>query len=231
MPGVKKEMASTVCGRLSWFQRMIDAWQGFCGMRCHRNEPGGVSIGHAPRLHDVRHLIRFRKRNWMPFSVGLLRTAGAAGLAIVIGWGAATDLRAEAVILTVTGSIDAVNNPAEYTEAQFQALSWHELRTTTVVTDGVRVFEGLLLRDLLAALGATGDMVTATARNDYSVDIPFDDFIRFDVMLARRMDGEMLSPRDKGPLWIVYPRDDHAELQDIRYDYRWVWQLTRLHVQ
>jgi hypothetical protein len=45
------------------------------------------------------------------------------------------------------------------------------------------------------------------------------------------MDGQTLSRDDKGPLWIVYPRDDHEALQDIRYDYRWVWQLYQLDVQ
>lgn len=27
------------------------------------------------------------------------------------------------------------------------------------------------------------------------------------------------------------PRDDHAELQDLRYDYRWVWQLDHLEIR
>ena len=38
-------------------------------------------------------------------------------------------------------------------------------------------------------------------------------------------------PDDKGPFWIVYPRDQHEVLQDIRYDYRWVWQLDSLQVK
>ena len=57
------------------------------------------------------------------------------------------------------------------------------------------------------------------------------DFERFDVLVATHMDGERLLPSDKGPLWIVYPRDAHTELQDIRYDYRWVWQLVELEVR
>ncbi|MCI2394477.1 hypothetical protein [Aliiroseovarius sediminis] len=45
------------------------------------------------------------------------------------------------------------------------------------------------------------------------------------------MDDKALERSDKGPLWIVYPRDAHKELQDIRYDYRWVWQLSELAVK
>lgn len=73
--------------------------------------------------------------------------------------------------------------------------------------------------------------MTAIALNDYAVDIPTADFYAYDVLVAYRMDGATLNRNDKGPLWIVYPRDDHAALQDIRYDYRWVWQLYRLDVQ
>lgn len=105
------------------------------------------------------------------------------------------------------------------------------METTTVVTDGVKRFDGFLMRDLLAYVGADGGTVTAIALNDYVIDIPMEDFSRFDVLVATSMDGTRLLPSDKGPLWIVYPRDDHQELQDIRYDYRWVWQLIELDVR
>jgi hypothetical protein len=137
------------------------------------------------------------------------------------------------VVLRVTGNIEQVNAPdeARLDRRLIEALPQHKLETTTVVTDGVNVFEGFLVRDLLEALGAHGETVTATALNDYVIDIPYSDFERFDVLAAHSMDGERLTPQDKGPLWIVYPRDDHTELQDIRYDYRWVWQLVRLDIQ
>jgi hypothetical protein len=112
-----------------------------------------------------------------------------------------------------------------------QALPAHRLETSTVVTDGVQSFDGVLMRDLLAAAGAQGGSVTARALNDYAIEIPMSDFHDYDVVLALRMGGEDLTARDKGPLWIVYPRDDHAALQDIRYDYRWVWQLIHVEVQ
>lgn len=97
--------------------------------------------------------------------------------------------------------------------------------------DGAQRFEGFLLRDLLGGLGAKGLTIRASALNDYSVDIPLADIEKFDVIVAHSMNGSPLSLRDKGPLWIVYPRDQHPELQDIRYDYRWVWQLKALEVE
>ncbi|MCA0138654.1 molybdopterin-dependent oxidoreductase [Pseudosulfitobacter pseudonitzschiae] len=137
------------------------------------------------------------------------------------------------VVLTVSGNISKTNrgNLAVFDDDMLGALPRIHLETTTVVTDGVKRFDGFLMRDLLAYVGADGGTVTAIALNDYVIDIPMEDFSRFDVLVATSMDGTRLLPSDKGPLWIVYPRDDHQELQDIRYDYRWVWQLIELDVR
>lgn len=137
------------------------------------------------------------------------------------------------VILTISGQIMRTNGDgmAVFDEAMLASLPPTALQTTTVVTDGVKQFDGFLMRDLLTLIGAKGETVTATALNDYIIDIPIVDFERFDVLVATHMDGQRLLPSDLGPLWIVYPRDDHAELQDIRYDYRWIWQLVRLDVE
>ncbi|MFC4352976.1 molybdopterin-dependent oxidoreductase [Fodinicurvata halophila] len=169
------------------------------------------------------------------------RTPGALVLLLALGLygppAVAEDARLVApegeVLLTITGNIEATNDgdTALFDRAMLRALPERTLETGTVVTDGVNRFEGVLMRDLLERVGAEGEVVTARALNDYVIDIPMADFQNFDVLVATRMDGERLSPRDKGPLWIVYPRDDHGELQDIRYDYRWVWQLLQLDVK
>lgn len=115
---------------------------------------------------------------------------------------------------------------------EIMALPVHELSTNTAVTEGVQHFEGPLMRDVLALLRPEGgEVVTLSALNGYEIDIPMEDFHRFDVILAWRMNGQTLHPRDKGPYWIVYPRDQHQELQDIRYDTRWVWQLNRIEIR
>lgn len=124
-----------------------------------------------------------------------------------------------------------MDGAALFDMAMLRALPSAALETSTAVTDGVRRFDGFLMRDLLELVGATGSTVTASALNEYVIEFAADEFERFDVLVAYEMDGEALLPSDKGPLWIVYPRDQHAELQDIRYDYRWVWQLMRLDVK
>lgn len=137
------------------------------------------------------------------------------------------------VVLEVTGSITRFNavNRALFDLDMLRSLPSASVETHTSVTDGVKRFEGFLLRDFLSGLGARGDKVVASALNDYVIEIPMEDLRKFDVIVAHSMDGKPLSPSNKGPLWIVYPRDDHPELQDIRYDYRWVWQLNSLKVK
>lgn len=132
-------------------------------------------------------------------------------------------------LLRITGQI--AKAPVTLSLADLKAMPVATLETGTVVTDGIHRFTGVLMRDLLENLEAEGDIVTATALNDYIVDIPMSDLEDFDVILAYAIDGAPLDRADKGPLWIVYPRDDHTDLQDIRYDYRWVWQLSGLDIR
>ena len=139
------------------------------------------------------------------------------------------------IILTVDGLITQTNTntQAQFDLAMIQSLPVSTIYTSTVVTDGVKRFDGVLVRDLFALIGLSTQarQVEASALNDYLVSIPLADFYDYDVLLATHMDGVALKPLDKGPLWIVYPRDSQRKLQDIRYDYRWVWQLKSLHIR
>lgn len=168
-------------------------------------------------------------------AIGIVGAALAAGLAVFSAAAQEAALPAPQgeVVLRIAGAISRTNAGAEahFDREMIVALPPAVLETTTAVTDGVNVFEGVLMRDLLAAAGAEGEVVLATALNEYAIDIPMEDFELYDVVAALYMDGEQLLPRDKGPIWIVYPRDDFDVLQDIRYDYRWVWQLERLEVR
>lgn len=136
-------------------------------------------------------------------------------------------------VLIISGAIQHTNHGSEahFDRAMIEQLPRHTLTTSTSVTDGVSRFDGPLMRDVLQYVGAKGSVVRASALNRYVVDIPIADFSDYNVVLAMAMDGEQLELTDKGPFWIVYPRDQSRKLQDIRYDYRWVWQLHRLEVR
>ncbi len=138
------------------------------------------------------------------------------------------------VILTVSGNIGVSNSEdgsAVFDRDMFNALGKTEIQTSTPWTDGVQTFSGVLARDVMERVGAEGSVVVASALNDYKVEVPMEDFQQYDVLLATEMNGEEMQVSDKGPIWIVYPRDGIPELQDRRLHDRWVWQLKALQVQ
>lgn len=125
---------------------------------------------------------------------------------------------------------------AQFSDADLRELDLIEIQTSSDWTNGRRVFMGPRIRDVIAVFDDTFELksdgtVKAVAVNDYAVEIPTLDFKRYDVILALEMDGVRLTLRDKGPLWIVYPRDDHPELVDPMVNARWVWQLERLELK
>lgn len=133
-------------------------------------------------------------------------------------------------VLTVTGDIAVTN---EEGKAVFDTSMWAELprarvETSTTWTDGVVVFEGVLLRDVIERVGGAGSTIVAKAINDYSAELPTADASRYRVLLADTQDGKPLTVRTKGPLWIVYPRDQHSELASEAHNSKWVWQLTEI---
>ncbi len=137
------------------------------------------------------------------------------------------------VILEVSGKIANTNAPnrTRFDLKALEGLGITKITTSTPWTEGKKVFEGVRIRDLLQAVGADGATITPVALNDYKLDIPREDFDKYPVILAYRMDGEELRVRDKGPLWIVYPRDDFPELDNRLIRSRWVWQVKELMVR
>jgi hypothetical protein len=137
------------------------------------------------------------------------------------------------VILTVTGEIAATNAgaAAEFDRAMLEDLGAAVVETRTIWTEGVQTFVGVPLDSLLAAVGATGATLRASAINDYAVEIPASDAVEDGPIVAYLRNGAPMSVRDKGPLWIVYPFDSAPEYQSELIYSRSIWQLDRIEVQ
>ncbi len=173
---------------------------------------------------------------------GILIAGAVLGLVLMLSAAAADRASAAAppqpqptgeVILTVTGAAHgrAAAVAWSFDRPMLEALGIVEVRTRTTWTDGVGVFRGVLVSALLDHVGVRGEMAHAVALNDYEVKIPTQDFYRYPVVLAFEMNGETLTPRDKGPLWIVYPRDDYKELDGLDTDRKMIWQLVELQIR
>ena len=87
------------------------------------------------------------------------------------------------------------------------------------------------IKALMKQVGASGTTIQALALNDYSTDIPIEDFNRYDVILALKRDGEYMPVRDKGPLFVVYPYDSDPELRSQKFYSRSAWQVKALVVK
>jgi hypothetical protein len=157
------------------------------------------------------------------------------GAALCLGWTSTWALERPAgpVVLTISGRVGQPNagSRAEFDMAMLETLPQHSFVTRTPWYTSPRKFTGPLLRDVLAACGASGSNLRAAALNDYHVDLPFDDAQRHDVLLARLLDDKPMAVRDKGPLFIIYPFDSSAELRNTVYYSRSAWQLKSIDVQ
>ena len=148
---------------------------------------------------------------------------------------AAADLAQPAgkVILTVSGNIANTNagDEAHFDRAMLEALGVDELTIETAWTDGRPTFSGVQGKKILDAVGASGDTVVARAINDYQVEIPASELLAYPVLFAMKQDGRYMRVRDKGPIWIIYPRETYPELDTEEYKDRWIWQLESIHIK
>lgn len=137
------------------------------------------------------------------------------------------------VILTVGGNISQANtgHSARFDRQMLAQLPQHTLTTQTPWTEEAHVYEGVLLRDLLQYLGASGQYVTALALNEYQSDIKMDLIHSYPILLAMKDNGTQMRVRDKGPLWIIFPLSEYPELNIPSHYEKMVWQLNALEVQ
>src|SRR5690606_35702292 len=68
------------------------------------------------------------------------------------------------------------------------------------------------------------------AMDNYGAEIPVAEIEKYQVLLALKANGRWLGLGDRGPAWVVYPRDQHPELQ-AQDDAKWVWSAIRIDVE
>jgi hypothetical protein len=178
------------------------------------------------RLKDMKELAVFVSFGKTVLSLilalGIARSADAADIAVPTG----------APILTISGDITTPNvGDALVFDAQtFAALGSVTIETSTIWTEGVHTFEGVPLKTLVELVGVESGQLLASAINDYTVEVPVSEAVENGPIVAYLFNGEPMSVRDKGPLWIIYPYDQNAEYRsEVTYT-RSIWQLDRIEV-
>ena len=135
-------------------------------------------------------------------------------------------------LLTVSGRIGRVNNETtgtfDFSEPDFLKLATTSITTGTPWTP-TSVFVGPLLVDVMQAAGVTSGTLTFKTLDDYSAPIPWEDLVRYGVILAHSQDGQRLNNKRWGPLWTIYPRDQNpAALRGPIAESRFIWQVDRI---
>jgi hypothetical protein len=139
----------------------------------------------------------------------------------------------EKPVLTISGKIADTNRDgsAVFDRAMLEGLGMTSFVTATPWYKEPVKFEGVTLDRLMSAVGASGDRLVIIALNDYSAELPLADARKYKVILALKRDGEYLSVRDKGPLFIVYDFDSDPDLRNQKFYARSVWQIARIEVR
>lgn len=134
---------------------------------------------------------------------------------------------ADDTILTVTGrhAQTGAEVTIDLSLAEIAAMESSVLETTTIWTSGEIAFRGVLLQDLFRFLDLELPLrVRCTALNEYRIEIPLSDTRETTVLVAYQQDGSYMRVRDKGPLWIIYPRESGI----INAADRMIWQLRHM---
>lgn len=156
----------------------------------------------------------------------------AAAIALFLGsvFAGALSTPTGKVVLTITGKISETNSPqgAQFDMAMLEKLPQHSFTTLTPWDKKPIQFTGPLLREVLATVKAKGSVITAMALNDYQTSIPVEDAMKYNMVIAHKMNGQAIAVKTKGPLFIVYPFDAKPELRSATYYERSPWQLKSL---
>lgn len=127
-------------------------------------------------------------------------------------------------LLTVVGP----DGTQTYDQTALQAFGPVSFATSTIWTEGQPTFTGVPLQTILTDAGIDQGAVSAVAINDYAVQIPVDEVTADYPIVAFQQDGQAMSVRDKGPLWVIYPYDSDPALQSEVTYARSIWQLVRI---
>jgi len=147
-------------------------------------------------------------------------------VAFALVFGLGTSAQASDTVLTVKHKDQTLT----FDRAALEALGTETVETTTIWTEGTQVFEGVSLARLAQEIGAQEGRFLATAINDYTVEIPQSDAVENGPILAMTINGNEMSVRDKGPLWVIYPYDANAGYRTEVIYSRSIWQLDRIEV-
>lgn len=138
----------------------------------------------------------------------------------------------EDVVLTLTRPKDTENGTRQIniTRQSLMTLPRSGFVTTTIWTNGPQRFDGVWLSDFLDHFEVTSGTLGLQAINDYWVEMPVNEINTGEALLAYERNGQPMTQRSKGPVWLVYNYDADPAFRTETIYTRSVWQLDRITV-
>jgi len=136
-------------------------------------------------------------------------------------------------VLTVNGLISNTNSAdsALFDQKMLDQLPQQTITTHTPWSEGKHTYTGFNAEALFKLVGIQGNTLNITALNDYTIEMPIDDFITNGAIFATHMNGVPMTIRNKGPIMVVYPFDERPQLKIETYFARSIWQIKSVSVK
>ena len=145
-----------------------------------------------------------------------------AGQATPVNLGPINHAKAKLVVVTPDGL------QVSYTPSEIETFPTFRIETTTPWRREPAQFDGVMLRDLLAANGmAEMPAILVTAENDFTVTIEREIWEDVDILVATRVNDRAHSRRTRGPIQFVI---DHQQFEasDLARERHLVWMAARI---
>lgn len=114
--------------------------------------------------------------------------------------------------------------------SDLEKLPVHTITTSTNYTPK-DIFVGVKVSDFIKSYGFAWKNIRAFAWDAYSFTLPIDEAIKYDAIIAYKKSGNYMNVSELGPFAIIYPRDEHPELESLSVDAKTVWQVKMLEIK
>lgn len=141
----------------------------------------------------------------------------------------------EPVVLSVYGDIrvnDRHYDQMDFTLSELQALTQSDITTAHPWSIAPQHYHGVDMNALFGLLFNHRRVLSIQleALNDFSVAVDWSQIEAFSPILAWQEDEQVMTRRNKGPLWLVLPFDQVPKVQQADFLHFMVWQLRAIRV-
>ena len=141
----------------------------------------------------------------------------------------------EPVILSVYGDMEQHGGPhqqLDFTLSELQALTQSQITTAHPWSAQAQHYSGIDLTALLEKLFAKQQIKSLNLEglNGFSVAFEWSKINTFAPVVAWQENGQLMSRRNKGPLWLILPFDQVPEVKQADFLHYMVWQLRTIRV-